>query len=78
MTADPRPKVLLMGEKSGSPDADASLREVAEVTVIPRGDNEATAKAIREAVQESGPFSCFAVSLICHNQNPGLDDGRVE
>ncbi len=62
MTAHKKPRVLVIGESCGRPETDAALRDIADVTVVPRGDNESTSEAIRIAVEERGPFIGMAVS----------------
>ena len=58
-----RPRVLLIGQSSGDPEADASIRSIADVTVIPRLGYAESIPLIRQAAEEHGPFDAFAVSL---------------
>jgi hypothetical protein len=56
-----RPRVLFINEHSGDAEADAAIREVADVHFIHGVDHEGAIPLIKEMVERHGPFDAFAV-----------------
>jgi hypothetical protein len=56
-----KPRVIQIGESSGDLEADAALRAVADVVILPRMDTEESAVAIKQAVESGGPIVALAV-----------------
>jgi hypothetical protein len=58
-----RPKVLMYGHETGSPDADRKLREVATVVSISREPANVARDAVRDMADKHGTFVAVGVSV---------------
>ncbi|KAK4689105.1 hypothetical protein P7C73_g993, partial [Tremellales sp. Uapishka_1] len=59
-----KPKILLIGESTGNLECDASIREIADVTVLPTLGHDEAVVALKTLVEEKGPFVAFGVGAI--------------